>query len=260
MKGRNTIVEEAELAAYHAGLLKEAARRALEARLAGDPVAQSMLADWRAQDDGIAALYAAPSDIPVPDRLLAVLRSADAAAPPRQMPVPRHRIAVVAAVCLVVGGLGGWGLSQTFAPVTRLDDFLAIALRAHATYVVEVVHPVEVGADNPEHLTTWLSKRVGVRLELPDLSAEGFRLLGGRVVPAEPGAAALLMYEDAAGRRVTLFVTRHPPERETAFRFASDVQAQSLSWVDGTLSCAVTGDLPRAELERLAGAAYEQLL
>ena len=69
---------------------------------------------------------------------------------------------------------------------------------------VNVGTVVEVGADQKDHLVGWLSKRVGVTLTAPDLESQGFRLIGGRLLPAgTTGMAAQFMYEDATGRRVS---------------------------------------------------------
>ena len=45
----------------------------------------------------------------------------------------------------------------------------------------------------------WLSKRLGRPLVVPDLAAVGFRLMGGRLLPAEDGPAAQFMYETGKG-------------------------------------------------------------
>ena len=62
-------------------------------------------------------------------------------------------------------------------------------------------------ASDKDHLQTWLSNRVGLKLVAPDLVAEGFQLVGGRLLPAGQGKAAMLLYEDAKGQRISLFVT-----------------------------------------------------
>ena len=43
------------------------------------------------------------------------------------------------------------------------------AANAHAVYVPEVRHPVEVGADQEAHLVQWLSKRLAVPVRAPAL-------------------------------------------------------------------------------------------
>ncbi len=53
----------------------------------------------------------------------------------------------------------------------------------------EVRHPVEVTAAQQDHLVQWLSKRVGRPLKVPVLAAEGYELVGGRLLSGDGGAA-----------------------------------------------------------------------
>ena len=76
---------------------------------------------------------------------------------------------------------------------------------AHRLYSVEVRHPVEVAADDEAHMSTWLSRRLGKSIKPPPLAGAGFRLVGGRLLPADGKPAAQFMYENAAGQRLTLY-------------------------------------------------------
>jgi anti-sigma factor RsiW len=51
-----------------------------------------------------------------------------------------------------------------------------------------------------------MSQRLGRPLDIPDLSKLGYRFMGGRLLSASLGPAALLMYEDDRGSRMILFV------------------------------------------------------
>ena len=72
------------------------------------------------------------------------------------------------------------------------------AIAAHRIYVSERLHPVEVPAEQEAHLVQWLSRRVGKPLTAPNLKPQGYRLIGGRLLPAGGEAAALFMYENRA--------------------------------------------------------------
>ncbi len=71
-----------------------------------------------------------------------------------------------------------------------------VAAVAHAVYSPEVRHPVEVGADQEAYLVRWLPKRLGANLKVPHLAAQGYPLVGGRLLPGERGPAAQFMYQD----------------------------------------------------------------
>jgi anti-sigma factor RsiW len=70
---------------------------------------------------------------------------------------------------------------------------------------------------------------------------------------------ALLMYENAQGRRLSLLVKRESTNTETAFRFSEDGATRVFYWIDGPLGYALTGDLPKDELQSVARLVYRQL-
>ena len=70
---------------------------------------------------------------------------------------------------------------------------------------------------------------------------------------------ALLMYENAQGRRLSLLIKRESTNRETAFRYADDQGARVFYWVDGPLGYALAGDVPKDELQSVARLVYQQL-
>jgi anti-sigma factor RsiW len=125
--------------------------------------------------------------------------------------------------------------------------------------VVEVAHPIEVGAAQEAHLLQWLGKRLGRPLAAPDLSRFGYRLMGGRLLPAGSAAAAQLMYDDASGRRLTVYV-RAASGTETAFRFQQEGDAATFAWIDQGFGFAVTAMASRDELLPIAEAVYHRFV
>ncbi|OPH13143.1 anti-sigma factor family protein, partial [Azospirillum brasilense] len=146
------------------------------------------------------------------------------------------------------GGVGGGGAA-----------FVADAVAAHRVFAVEVRHPVEVGADQETHLVGWLSKRLGKPLRAPRLAGKGYDLVGGRLLSDAQGPAAQLMYQDAAGRRITLYIRPASGAPDTSFRFAQDGNVQAFYWRDNGLAWAVTGDLDRVTLSAIAEEVYGAL-
>jgi anti-sigma factor RsiW len=134
------------------------------------------------------------------------------------------------------------------------------AARAHLVYSPEVRHPVEVDAKERDHLVKWLSKRLDVALKVPVLSSEGFELLGGRLLPGSEGPVAQFMYQDASGKRLTLYVTRrNQAEAITAFRFAKDGPVSVFYWIDRDCGYALSGEIDKPALARVATSVYRQL-
>ena len=165
---------------------------------------------------------------------------------------------------LCAGTIAGWQLHAsrpTIAPQAEVPGFVKRAAVAHATYSPEVRHPVEVGADQEQHLVAWLSKRLGANVRAPKLETVGYSLVGGRLLPGDNGPVAHFMYQTAQGRRITLYVRTEAAEnRETAFRFAAEGNIKVFYWIDRKLGYALSsGDLSREDLLAVADAVYRQL-
>lgn len=145
-------------------------------------------------------------------------------------------------------------------PAAAVTPLPVRAARAHLVYSPEVRHPVEVEAKEQEHLVKWLSKRLGLPLKIPMLTAEGFELLGGRLLPGNDGPVAQFMYQDASGKRLTLYVSRpHTGDTVTAFRFAQEGAVSVFYWIDRDCGYALSGEVDKPALARVATSVYRQL-
>jgi anti-sigma factor RsiW len=112
------------------------------------------------------------------------------------------------AIGLAMGVIAGWQLHAARAIATaqaEVPGFVKRAAIAHAVYSPEVRHPVEVGADQEQHLVAWLSKRLGAPLRAPKLDDVGYFLVGGRLLPGENGPVAHFMYQSKR-YAITLYV------------------------------------------------------
>lgn len=167
------------------------------------------------------------------------------------------------AAALFIGIASGYAVRDWQDKSASVPPIAHVAMYAHAAYVPEVRHPVEVAANEQQHLLAWLSKRLSTPLRAPSLDAAGYQLLGGRLLPRtddrDPAPLAMLMYENPQGRRLTLLVKRESTNRETAFRFSEEGSTRVFYWIDGPLGYALAGDLPREELQSIARLVYRQL-
>ncbi|MCW5591683.1 MAG: anti-sigma factor [Burkholderiales bacterium] len=154
-----------------------------------------------------------------------------------------------------------WPGAPEASPASAPAQALAArAARAHLVYAMEVRHPVEVDATQQEHLVAWLSKRLGTKLKVPVLVDEGFELLGGRLLPGPDGPVAQFMFQEAAGRRLTLYVSaKSKDEGQTAFRFAQEGAVSVFYWIDGNWGYALSGEIDRPALSRISTSVYRQL-
>ena len=245
-------VREDELHAYVDGQLDEARRLAVEAWLAASPADAARVRDWAQQNRALHAAFDPVLNEPLPVAL-ARLPQRDGARKPWKM-------AVAAAFAVAASGLLGYAAGLRSAAEAVPARFAQDAAVAHAVFSPEVRHPVEVDASQSAHLVGWLSKRLGAPLHAPDFGALGFELLGGRLLPGETGPVAQFMYQDAAQRRVTLYVRRDATgNRETAFRRIRENGLEVFYWIDRDFGYALSGALDAARMRALADAAYRQL-
>jgi anti-sigma factor RsiW len=250
-------VTEAELHAYVDGGLADNRRAEVEAWLAARPEEAERVAAYRRLGEELRAHYQPVLAEPIPAKLIHAWRRA-----------PRWRAAAVAAAWIglgiAVGGIAGWQLHALRSAAVTVADGAVMARRAavaHAVYSPEVRHPVEVGADQEQHLVAWLSKRLGVKLKAPNLGDAEMSLVGGRLLPGDNGPVAQFMYQTERGRRLTLYVRAETaPHRETAFRYARENNVGVFYWIERDCAYAIaSADLNREELLRVATMVYKQL-
>ncbi|NIA69867.1 hypothetical protein HBA54_14780 [Pelagibius litoralis] len=82
---------------------------------------------------------------------------------------------------------------------------------AYVVYAPDNRHPAEVAATEAEHLSIWLSNRMGMAFRIPRLGDLGFELVGGRLMVGDHAPAALLMYENGQGRRLVFYLRNDLP-------------------------------------------------
>lgn len=250
-------LNEEKLHAYVDDALDADERRAVEAYLAAHSDEAARARAYIAQNQALHRLFDPVLDEPHALRVGARPPAANAARFWRALGGFAATLALGIAIGYAARGQFGRGAAPATATIAQQ------AVLAHAAYLPEVRHPVEVAAAEEQHLVAWLSKRLGAQLRAPSLAAAGYQLLGGRLLPAagEVGNApvALLMYENAQGRRLSLLVRRESSNRDTAFRFSQSGETGVFYWIDGPFGYALAGNLDKDSLAAVARLVYQQL-
>jgi anti-sigma factor RsiW len=104
-------------------------------------------------------------------------------------------------------------------------------------------------------------------MHVPDLNGQGYALVGGRLVAGNEKPTALYMYENADKQRLSLqirkqsdaSVTGPKGEGDTAFRYAVENGVGVFYWIDNNCGYAISGNLDRAQLLKIAHLVYSQL-
>jgi anti-sigma factor RsiW len=253
----NPTVTEADLHAYADGHLPEADLARIEAWLNEHADDAARVAEWQAQNAEIRTLFAGHEKSRDTDSDL-FGRSPAASAWPRRS-VAAAALAAVFALGALVGHYGPQFFARPELQLAASGTFPKEAQNAFLVYAGEVRHPVEVFANEEAHLATWLGKRLAIaNLKVPDLQNLGFQLVGGRLLPVDGKPGAMFMYENQGGERLTVLVGRNADNRTTSFRFAAADKVETFYWIDGELGYAVTGEISRDMLRKVAEECYRQ--
>lgn len=259
-----------KLSAWLDDELSPAQRVEMEAWLREHPDDASRVRLWAADRDAMRARLGPVADEPVPTRLEQVVWNHA----PATAGTDWQRIAAGIAVFALGAALGAgatwrWGGDSDAGSAS--DRWEQRALAAHAVYVPEVRHPVEVAVAAPtpeasraqeEHLVRWLTKRVERPVKLFDLRAHGFELVGGRLLPDDRGPCAQLMYQrigEANPQRLTVYLRKPDANTPAAFRYERHGDLGMFYWVEGATGYSLVGALPRDQLLQLAEAIYKQV-
>lgn len=230
-----------DLHAYVDGHLAPARNEMVERYLVENPLEAAKVADYQKINLALGTEFGPILREPIPVEHLEAARS--------RQPPPLLQIA--AALTLIAIGSGfGWVANNVSSPqLTENQRFAQNAEAAYSVYAPEVLHPIEVAAGESEHLSTWLSNRVGTSIPIPSLNDLGFEFLGGRLLTGEKLPAAMLMYQNAKGRRIVLYVSNELTEdANVPMAFERSPAAGIVTWVRNGTGFGVVGGFPEDEL------------
>ncbi len=245
-------IDEDDLHAFVDGRLPPGRHEALQRYLDADADAARRVAAYQAQRAALRAALIVEEAGTLPRRLdfAQILQER------RHRRLRDWRIAASIVLALGIGTAGGWFLQKLAAPgrtqlAMQLLDQQALA--SHLVYAADHRHPIEVSAADEPHLQQWLSNRLGHKLAMPDLSSLGFRMIGGRLLATEHGApAALLMYDDAAGHRLSLLLRPMAHELWAPWTNINEAGLDSCIWIEKGMGYALVAAMPDTELNRVA--------
>ena len=152
------IISDTEIQAYLDRQLTSEKAKEFQERLKNNPAAQKKFADYQKIEQSLKGLYQPVYEEEIPPQLLNVCKQRSF-----------NYLAIAASILFfVVGALSGWQIDNLTRPYgdSLVLDLENPAMFAHSVYSVEKLHPVEVGADNKQHMNHWLSKRLKTQINL----------------------------------------------------------------------------------------------
>jgi anti-sigma factor RsiW len=243
-------IAEEDLHAWVDGQLDADRQAAVSRYLHDHPDMARRVAAWREQRDALRAAFASLATEPIPPRLqldrLLQQRLAQRGA--------TWRRAASILLAFTLGGAAGWFLHNGLQPpgTTAITLLAQQAVANHVVYTADRRRPTELGAQQRDDLARWVSNRLNHQVEPPDLSADGFSYMGGRLAATPDGPAGLFMYDGPQSVRLTVFVLPLKTAGETPIQQVDFPQVDGCAWIDKGVGYTVVGKLPPSELRRIA--------
>ncbi len=241
-------IGEEELHAYIDGQLAPDRQPAVQHYLQEHPDVARRVAAYREQRAALRAAFDAVAGEPIPPALNLELLIQQRL---EQRRTP-WRAAAAVLLAFGFGGAGGWLLHGGLAPTTSMTLLAQEAVANHVVYTADKRRPTELGAEQRDDLARWVSNRLNHQVAPPDLSADGFHYMGGRLAATPDGPAGLFMYDDAQGLRLTVFVLPMSSAASRPIQHVDFAHVDGCAWIDKGIGYTVVGKLPPAELRRLA--------
>jgi anti-sigma factor RsiW len=153
---------------------------------------------------------------------------------------PLHLPLQIAAAIAILALLSAFALAYL-----RGRDAARELVDLHAT-IVAGAQPVDVLSTDRHTVKPWFEGRVPFAVDVPDLSATPFRIVGGRTVfwRGRPGAYLLVT---KGAHRISVFAF----SADDAPRIGDLPQMTIVSWRQSGVRYVAIGDIPRNELEQL---------
>jgi len=248
-------ISEDDLHAYVDRQLDSARQSAVERHLRDNPDDAAMVAAYAGQR---AALRAALADIaaePIPGRLHPFAIQQGIAS---RRATWRAAAAVVLAFGL--GGGGGWMLHDQVAPPSTIITLLTEeAFANHAVFTADRRRPTELGAEQRDDLSKWVSNRINHPVAPPDLSIAGYRFIGGRLAATPRGPAGMFMYQNEQGVRLTVFVRPVATMGSLPLETIAAGALEGCAWAEKGMGYTVVAPLPAEDVQRLAAGVRQGL-
>jgi anti-sigma factor RsiW len=236
---------ERDLHAYVDHQLSDADRRLVETFLATDPEVAAQVRAWQQDAQTLrAALGGALQQPSNPDLDPAVIR--------QRLKRQSRRHLASAAVLLIavsVGGFSGWQAREMTLASPQLP--MTDALQAYRLIAQQGLLPADYQASDDGDMQGWLDRYFTQANRLPDLSDAGFKPVSGRLLSTEQGPAAMVVYENQGGQKVSFYVRPPGPKNFLLPRGSrSDGELQAEYWSGSGYNYAMVSpaDTPAARM------------
>ncbi|MHC8319645.1 anti-sigma factor family protein [Pseudomonas sp. GB2N2] len=140
--------------------------------------------------------------------------------------------AAVLLIAVSIGGVSGWQAREMTLLSTAAP--MADAMQAYRLFAQQGFLPADYKVSDDGDMQGWLDRYFTQANRLPDLSGAGFKPVSGRLLSTEQGPAAMVVYEDRGGHKVSFYVRPPGPKNFLLPRGSrSDEGLQAEYWSGG---------------------------
>ena len=236
---------ERDLHAYVDHQLSEDDRRLVETFLTSNPQVCAQVRAWQQDAQQLRAALSGALQQPANPTL-------DPAMIRQRLKRQSRRHLASAAVLLIavsIGGFGGWQAREMAFVSTQLP--MTDALQAYRLIAQQGMLPADYKASDDGDMQGWLDRYFTQANRLPDLSGAGFKPASGRLLSTEQGPAAMVVYENQGGQKISFYVRQQKKKNYLLPRGSrSDGGLQAEYWSGGGYNYAMVSptDTPAAQL------------
>lgn len=236
---------ERDLHAYIDHQLSDDDRRLVETFLASNADVSAQVRAWQQDAQQLrAALSGALQQTANPDLDPGLIR--------QRLKRQSRRHLASAAVLLIavsVGGFSGWQAREI--TLRSAAQPMGDAMQAYRLFAQKEMLPADYKVDGDGNMQGWLDRYFTQANRLPDLSDAGFKPVSGRLLSTEQGPAAMVVYEDPRGQKISFYVRPPGPKNFLLPRGSrSDGELQAEYWSGAGYNYAMVSptDTPAAQM------------
>ncbi|MCU1760217.1 anti-sigma factor [Pseudomonas sp. 14P_8.1_Bac3] len=238
---------ERDLHAYVDHQLNDDDRRLVENFLAGNPSLSAQVRAWQQDAQQLRAALSGALQQPANPALdPALIRQR------RKHQSRRHLAsAAVLLIAVSIGGFSGWQAREMTLLSTAAP--MADAMQAYRLFAQQGMLPADYKVSDDGDMQRWLDRYFTQAHRLPDLSDAGFKPVSGRLLSTEQGPAAMVVYEDLSGHKISFYVRPPGPKNFLLPRGSrSDGELQAEYWSGSGYNYAMVSpsDTPAAQMLR----------
>jgi anti-sigma factor RsiW len=232
--------DELQLSAYCDGELAPVSASEFERRLANDPSLQAQYARLLSLRQAVRSV----PQLEMPAGLQERIQKRLAAEFPSNVTILRRRnwSFQALAAAAVFGAVLSSSVMMTIENFGQREDVTNQVVAGHIRSLL-APQPFDIASSDRHTVKPWFTARLPESPQVPDLAAQGFALLGGRVDVVVHDPVATIVYKHAAH---TVSLTTLPPGQSVPEQTIAGYNVRS--WSDGDFTYVAVSDLPSADL------------